>query len=87
MVKLVDQNQSDFGYPSPGVFSLGLEQGIDLVSVFHHGGADVFDFAFRKGKAPADIKGLEGKTIVLGSAGWQAITTRCLPAAGVDPAR
>ena len=24
VVKLVDQKQSDFGYPSPGVFSLGL---------------------------------------------------------------
>src|SRR5215470_11333329 len=26
-VKLVDQEQSDMGYPSPGVFSLALEQG------------------------------------------------------------
>ena len=33
-VKLVDQKQADMGYPSPGVFSLGLEQGIPLVSVF-----------------------------------------------------
>ena len=62
-VKLVDQNQADMGYPSPGVFSLGLAQGIPLVSVFHMGGADVFDFAFRKGEKPADIKGIEGKTI------------------------
>src|SRR6201988_3122947 len=30
-VKLVDQEQSDMGYPSPGVFSLALEQGIPLV--------------------------------------------------------
>ena len=34
MVKLVDQNQADMGYPSPGVFSLGLAQGMPLVSVF-----------------------------------------------------
>ena len=60
-VKLVDQNQADMGYPSPGVFSLGLAQGIPLVSVFHMGGADVFDFAFRKGEAPADIKGTRGQ--------------------------
>src|SRR4051794_18526358 len=71
-VKLVDQNQADVGYPSPGVFSLALAQGIPLVSVFEMGGADVFDFAFRKGEAPKDVKGLEGKTIVLGSAGWQS---------------
>jgi len=83
-VKLVDQNQADVGYPSPGVFSLGLAQGIPLVSVFEMGGADVFDFAFRKGEAPADIKGIEGKTIVLGSAGWQSIADPMLKAAGVD---
>ena len=86
VVKLVDQNQSDFGYPSPGVFSLGLEQGMDLASAFHIMAGDVFDFAFRKSEAPADLKGLEGKTIVLGSAGWQAITNPMLAAAGVDPA-
>ena len=72
------------GYPSPGVFSLGLAQGMPLVSVFEMGGADVFDFAFRKGEAPKDLKGLEGKTIVLGSAGWQAIADPMLKAAGVD---
>src|SRR4051812_30916788 len=83
-VKLVDQNQADVGYPSPGVFSLGLTQGIPIVSVFEMGGADVFDFAFGKGEAPADIKGLEGKTVVLGSAGWQSIADPMLKAAGVD---
>src|SRR4051794_20854728 len=83
-VKLVDQKQADVGYPSPGVFSLGLEQGIPLVSVFHMGGADVFDFAFRKGEKPKSIKELEGKTILLGSAVWQSICDPMLAAAGVD---
>src|SRR5215210_3143110 len=83
-VKLVDQGQADMGYPSPGVFSLALAQGIPLVSIFEMGGSDVFDFAFRKGEAPKDIKGLEGKTIVLGSAGWQSIADPMLKAAGVD---
>lgn len=83
-IKLVDQNQSDFGYPSPGVLSLGLEQGMKLKSVFHIMAGDVFDFAFQKGKAPADLKGMEGMTIVLGSAGWQSIADPMLAAAGVD---
>jgi NitT/TauT family transport system substrate-binding protein len=83
-VKLVDQNQADVGYPSPGVFSLALAQGIPLVSVFEMGGADVFDFAFRKGEKPASLKDLEGKTVVLGSAGWQSIADPMLKAAGVD---
>src|SRR6516165_1011881 len=67
-VKLVDQNQSDMGFPSPGVFSLGLEQGMKLVSAWEMGAFDVFDYAFRKGEAPKDLAGLKGKTVVLGSA-------------------
>ncbi|WP_336799953.1 ABC transporter substrate-binding protein [Kaistia sp. MMO-174] len=86
-VKLVDQKQSDFGYPSPGILSLGLEQGMDLVSAYHVMAGDVFNFAFPKGKAPADLKGLEGKTIALGSSGWQAITNPMLAAAGVDTSK
>lgn len=83
-VKLVDQGQADMGYPSPGVFSLGIAQGIPLVSVFHMGGSDVFDFAFRKGERPDAVAGLEGKTVLLGSAGWQSICDPMLHAAGVD---
>lgn len=83
-VKLVDQNQADVGYPSPGVFSLALAQGIPLVSAFHMGGSDVFSFAFRKGEKPDSLKTLEGKTVVLGSAGWQSICDPMLKAAGVD---
>jgi NitT/TauT family transport system substrate-binding protein len=48
------------------------------------GGSDVFDFAFRKGEKPKDLKDLEGKTILLGSAGWQSISDPMLYAAGVD---
>ena len=83
-VKLVDQKQADMGYPSPGVFSLGLEQGLPLVSVFHMGGSDVFDFAFRQGEKVNSLKDLEGKTVLLGSAGWQSICDPMLYAAGVD---
>jgi NitT/TauT family transport system substrate-binding protein len=83
-IKLVDQNQADVGYPSPGVFSLGLAQGIKLTSVFEMGALDVFSMAFQKGKAPANLKELEGKTVVLGSAGWQAITNPMLAQVGVD---
>ncbi len=84
-IKLVDQGQADMGFPSPGVFSLGLEQGIPLVSVWHMGAYDVFSFAFRKGEKVADIKDLAGKTILLGSVGWKAIVDPMLAQAGVDP--
>ncbi|MEQ8965874.1 MAG: ABC transporter substrate-binding protein [Azospirillaceae bacterium] len=85
-IKLVDQDQADFGYPSPGVFSLGLEQGIPLRSVWHMGAYDVFSFAFRKGERVADAGELAGKTILLGSIGWKAIVDPMLAQVGVDPA-
>ena len=84
-IKLVDQGQADMGFPSPGVFSLGLEQGIPLISVWHMGAYDVFSFAFRKGEKVADVSELEGKTILLGSAGWQAIVDPMLAQVGIDP--
>ena len=40
--------------------------------------------AFRKGEGPTDIKGIEGKTILLGSAAWQPIVDPMLAAQGVD---
>src|SRR5262245_52721416 len=84
-VKLVDQEQSDMGYPSPGVFSLALEQGIPLISVWEMGAYDVFDLAFRKGEAVKSFAELQGKTVALGSAGWQAIWGPMFAQAGSDP--
>jgi NitT/TauT family transport system substrate-binding protein len=83
-VKFVDQGQADMGYPSPGVFSFAIENGMNLVSVFNMGAVDVFDYAFRPGEGMADLKGLEGKTVLLGSAAWQAISDPILAAVGVD---
>lgn len=89
-IKLVDQDQSDMGYPSPGVFSLGLEQGIPLKSAWHMGAYDVFSFAFQKGQAPADAAAaaawFPGKKILLGSIGWKSICDPELAQLGIDPA-
>lgn len=84
-VKFVAAEQADMGFPSPGVFSFALENDMDLVSVFNMGAADVFDFAFRPGEGVKDLKELEGKTVLLGSAAWSAITDPMFAAAGVDP--
>lgn len=73
------------GFPSPGVFSFAIENGLDLVSVWNMGAVDVFDFAFRPGEGVTDLKELAGKTVLLGSAAWQAITDPMFAAAGVDP--
>jgi NitT/TauT family transport system substrate-binding protein len=83
-VKFVDVGQADMGFPSPGVFSFAIENGMKLKSVFHMGARDTFSLAFRKGEGPADINGIEGKTILLGSAAWQPIVDPMLAAQGVD---
>ena len=84
-VKFVAAEQADMGFPSPGVFSFALENDMDLISVFNMGAADVFDFAFRPGEGVKNLKELEGKTVLLGSAAWSAITDPMFAAAGVDP--
>lgn len=83
-VKFVDVGQADMGFPSPGVFSFGIENGMDLKSVFHMGARDTFSLAFRKGEGPADIREIEGMTILLGSAAWQPIVDPMLAAQGID---
>lgn len=83
-VKFVDVGQADMGFPSPGVFSFALKQGMKLKSVFHEAARDTFSLAFRKGEGPKDIKAIEGKTILLGSAAWQPIVDPMLAAQGVD---
>lgn len=83
-VKFVDVGQADMGFPSPGVFSFAIQNDMKLTSVFHMGARDTFSIAFRKGEGVADLKELEGKTMLLGSAAWQAITDPMLAAQGVD---
>ena len=83
-VKFVAIGQADMGYPSPGVFSYALENDMDLVSVFNMGAYDVFDFAFRPGEGVTDLREMEGKTVLLGSAAWQSIADPIFAAAGAD---
>lgn len=83
-VKFVAVGQADMGFPSPGVFSFALENDMDLVSVFNMGAYDVFDFAFRPGEGMTDLREMEGKTVMLGSAAWQAICDPIFAAAGAD---
>jgi NitT/TauT family transport system substrate-binding protein len=83
-VKFVDVGQADMGFPSPGVFSFALQNGMKLKSVFHMGARDTFSLAFRKGEGSNDLKKLEGKTILLGSAACQSIVDPMLAVQGVD---
>jgi NitT/TauT family transport system substrate-binding protein len=77
------EGQGDMGYPSPGVLTNSLEQELPIVSAFHMGAYDVFDFAFRQGEMPADLTSL--KSVVVGHDAWISIVKPMLAAAGVDP--
>ena len=84
--KAVAEGQADMSFVSPGVFSLGIEAGIDLVSVFHEVAQDTFDFALPKDSGITEVAQLEGKTVALGDAGWSSITDPMFAQAGIDPA-
>lgn len=84
--KAVAEGQADMSFVSPGVFSLGVEAGIDLVSVFHEVAQDTFNFALPKGSEITEVAQLEGMTIALGDAGWSSITDPMFAQAGIDPA-
>ncbi len=84
--KAVADGQADMSYVSPGVFSLGVEAGIDLVSVWQMGAYDVFDIAFNKDNTEiTSVADLAGKTVVLGDIGWSAIVDPMVAQAGGDP--
>ncbi len=84
--KAVADGQADMSYVSPGVFSLGVEAGIDLVSVWQMGAYDVFDIAFNKDNTEiTSVADLEGKSVVLGDIGWSSIVDPMVAQAGGDP--
>jgi len=85
VVKFLAVEQADIGFPSPGVLSFAVNAGMDVVSVFGSGFLDLFNIAFRKGDGVKDLKELEGKTVLLGSAAWQSICDPMFAAVGVDP--
>ena len=83
-VQFTSVGRADMGFPAPGIIGNSIEQEMGLVSVFGTGALDLFDVAFRPGEGVSDLKELEGKTMLLGSAAWQAIADPMLAAVGVD---
>lgn len=84
VVQFTSVGRADMGFPAPGIIGNSIEQDMGLVSVFGTGALDLFDIAFRPGEGVSDLRELEGKTMLLGSAAWQAIADPMLAAVGVD---
>ncbi|MFW6138901.1 MAG: ABC transporter substrate-binding protein, partial [Spirochaetota bacterium] len=85
VTKFVDQGQADIGYPSPGVITSSVDQGMDIIMVHEMMIGQVFDFAVRPDSDIKTVKDIEGKTIALGSAGWSVIVNPILVELGIDP--
>jgi NitT/TauT family transport system substrate-binding protein len=83
--KFVAQNKADMGYPSPGVFTASIDGGIPVKSIYDVISGQVFDFALPADSPIKSPKELAGKTIALGSAGWQTITDPMFVEIGIDP--
>ncbi len=83
--KFVDQKKADVGYPSPGILTSSVDTGMDVIMVYEMMVKQVFDFAVKQDSPIQSVKDFAGKTISLGSAGWQVIVDPILVEAGVDP--
>jgi NitT/TauT family transport system substrate-binding protein len=83
--KFVDQNQADLGYPSPGVLTASIDQGMDVIMMFEMMIGQVFDFAVRPDSPIRDVRDIEGKTMSLGFAGWEVIVEPIFLELGIDP--
>jgi NitT/TauT family transport system substrate-binding protein len=83
--KFVAQNRADIGYPSPGVLTSSIDSGIAVKSVWDMISGQVFDFALPQDSPITSPKQLSGKTISLGSSGWQVIVDPMLVELGIDP--
>lgn len=84
VVQFTSVGQADMGFPAPGILGNSIESDMGLVSIFGTGYLDLFNIAFRRGEGMTDLRGLEGKTVLLGSAAWQSIADPMLRAVGVD---
>jgi NitT/TauT family transport system substrate-binding protein len=83
--KYVAQNRADMGYPSPGVLTASIDSGIPVKSIWDVIPGQVFDFALPIDSPIKSPKELAGKTISLGSSGWQVIVDPMLVELGIDP--
>jgi NitT/TauT family transport system substrate-binding protein len=83
--KFVAENQSDIGYPSPGVLTSSIDTGMPIKGVWEMIPGQTFDFAVPADSPIQSPKDLAGKTISVQSAGWKVIIDPMLVEQGVDP--
>lgn len=83
--KFTAEGKTDVGFPSPGVLTSSIDVGMDLIMVYDRMPQQIFNFAVRADSDIETVYDIEGKTISLGSAGWQVIVDPMLVELGIDP--
>jgi NitT/TauT family transport system substrate-binding protein len=83
--KFVAEDQSDIGYPSPGVLTSSIDTGMPIKGVWQMIPGQTFDFAVPVDSPIKSPKDLAGKTISVQSEGWKVIIDPMLVEVGVDP--
>lgn len=84
-IKLVAQGKADVAYPSPGVLTSGINEGVPVVMAFDMAATQVFDFAVAKDSNITNVHQIAGKTIALNFAGWNVIVNPILMQLGISP--
>ena len=85
VARFVATGQADVGYPSPGVLTAAIDAGMPIISVWEMMMSQVFNFALPLDSPITHPAELRGKTIALGSEGWQVIVDPILVELGIDP--
>jgi len=83
--KMVAQGLADVSYPSPGVLTAAVDQGVEVIMAFELIGGQVFDFAVAADSDITEVQQIEGKTIAIAFAGWDVIVAPILSELGIDP--
>jgi len=83
--KFTAEGKADTGFPSPGVCTSSIDAGMDIIMVYNRMPQQIFNFAVKTDSDIETVYDIEGKSISLGSPGWQVIVDPMLVELGIDP--
>ena len=83
--KFVDQGQADLGYPSPGILTASVDQGMGIICAFEMIGTQVFNFAVRSDSPINTVQDIKGQKIAYSWEGNENIINPMLVEIGIDP--
>ena len=82
-VQMVAVGQADFALPAPSLILPSVEAGLPIKAVLQYGAWNIFGFSALNGAGIETWEDLNGKSIALGDASWEALCQPLLDAAGV----